>query len=184
MPGTNLSPRWPSPRPSWRGRPSPAGWSRSRHLANAFELPFSSRSPTLPRLPTPRERRWENWSQPGQVVNIVPGDSAQRRRGDLDGARVRLCQLRRDLPGCHGHCVTSPKFWPVPIFSSKIRLTHTKICYPKTFWYRYLGKKTKIIWKTRRCASCKNINHWLTDNLKSRDASASKNLHFGRNRLF
>ena len=44
------------------------------------------------------------------VNNVVPGDSAQRRRGDLDGARVRLCQLRRDLPGCHGHCVTSQKF--------------------------------------------------------------------------
>ena len=44
------------------------------------------------------------------VNNVVSGDPAQRRRGDLDGARVRLCQLRRDLPGCHGHCVTSPKF--------------------------------------------------------------------------
>ena len=40
---------------------------------------------------------------PGGLVNVVPGDSAQRRRGDLDGARVRLRQLRRDLPGCHGH---------------------------------------------------------------------------------
>ena len=33
----------------------------------------------------------------------------------------------------------------------------------------------KKIWKTRRCASCKNINYWATDNFKSRDASASKN---------
>ena len=38
----------------------------------------------------------------------------------------------------------------------------------------------KIIWKTRRCASCKilekgeSLSDWLTDNLKSRDASASK----------
>ena len=33
----------------------------------------------------------------------------------------------------------------------------------------------KKIWKTRRCASCKNMNHSPTDNFKSRDASASKN---------
>ena len=33
----------------------------------------------------------------------------------------------------------------------------------------------KYIWKTRRCARCKNIPGPLTDNLKSRDASASKN---------
>ena len=37
------------------------------------------------------------------------------------------------------------------------------------------------IWKTRRCASCKTEKHqwltdWLTDNLKSRDASASKKI--------
>ena len=35
--------------------------------------------------------------------------------------------------------------------------------------------KNKIIWKTRRWASCKKKGEWLTDNLKSRDASASKN---------
>ena len=37
-----------------------------------------------------------------------------------------------------------------------------------------VAKPKKIIWKTRRGASCKNI----TDNLKSRDASASKNYLF------
>ena len=36
----------------------------------------------------------------------------------------------------------------------------------------------EIIWKTRRCASCKNINYSPTHNFKSRDASASKNIFY------
>ena len=43
------------------------------------------------------------------------------------------------------------------------------------FWFcrKSMGKKG-IIWKTRRCASCKNINYSPSDNFKSRDASSSK----------
>ena len=64
--------------------------------------------------------------------------------------------------------------WIVSMASAG-NITHQNKVLFKRF-HQTLGSEIfQKILKTRRCASCKSIYHSLTDNLKSRDASASKN---------